>query len=321
VTARTQWRCATLRRLVLAGNALGPVGVGSLLARLTPDAAGRYNTTLEELDISEVSLCHGYFAAEASCGAGAIAAMLRSNTSLRRLSLRQNALGATQLAALLKSHRGSGLLPELDLSTNPLMADGAAVLANALTEAEDAGKPPVRTLDPLEVGEGGDGGKGGGGGNGGDSCDAAVVDLVGYSGGSHIPRPIDRDCVGRRGGSVRDLQMLNLAGCRIDSAAAISIASALSGLPLLRMLDLSHNHLGAVGAVAIASSIREGACGDSTMCVRRVLCVRCAHCVYGMLCMCCVVYCVYSVYSVYIVYGVLCVVCVLCCVMCVVCCV
>ena len=116
-----------------------------------------------------------------------------------------------------------------------------------------------------------------------------VVDLVGYSGGSHIPRPIDRDCVGRRGGSVRDLQMLNLAGCRIDSAAAISIASALSGLPFLRMLDLSHNHLGAVGAVAIASSIREGACGDSTMCVRRVLCVRCAYCVYGMLCMCCVV--------------------------------
>jgi hypothetical protein len=238
-------RCASLVVLNLGENAIGWGGARSLASGLAACAA------LEELVLDANPL--------GELGGAAIAGLVECLPSLTQLRLCRCELGIDAIIALCASLARTASLRLLDLS-EPLLTsrneEATSHIARALTGNATLArlvlrKHPCMSDTSTEA-----------------LCDALLDNAVlseldlsynalGPPSGELLGAALVRGC---------SLGVLQLAGCRLGTAGALALASALgSGLCPLRHLDLRSNGVGAEGVVALCSALASPHCTLQTL--------------------------------------------------------
>jgi Leucine-rich repeat (LRR) protein len=247
------WRLPQLASLSLAGLGLGRADADGLRAWRQPSALRDLDLSRNRLDdVALYQLTHARWPAALasldlsgnplSAHAGLHLAEWPVLASLSALSLARADLCADALCDLLDAPF-TATLARLDLSDNPaLHPDGAAALAAA----------PLPALRALCLAR----------------CRLSLGELRALLGApwfahltaldlSHNPLEdagLQALLAAARGGHLRSLASLSLAGCRLSPDGAAALAAA--PLPALTHLDLSDNPLGRPGASAFASAQR-----------------------------------------------------------------
>nr|XP_049616947.1 NACHT, LRR and PYD domains-containing protein 12 isoform X32 [Syngnathus scovelli] len=200
----------TLRELDLSHNDLGDDGLEALAAGLAKPQCTLQVLTLESCNLSEKS-------------GEALASVLSSSRTLRKLDLSDNYLGDDGLEAL-----AAGLanpqctLQVLNLMTGDLRKKSCEALASVLSSS--------RTLRELDLSDND---------LGDDGLEALAAGLA---------KP---QCT---------LQVLKLNSCKLSKKSCEALASVLSSSRTLRELDLSWNDLGDDGLEALAAGLAKPQC-------------------------------------------------------------
>jgi Ran GTPase-activating protein (RanGAP) involved in mRNA processing and transport len=257
-----------LSRLVMNSNAIGPIGVAELVAKLWPAVPG-VGATRRVPDLYFVDCAFGsapeslaaVFCGKAkslwlsSNGLGAAcvqraAPALAKNRFLRELCLHDNDIGDDGAEALATALRCNSVLSYLDLGSNGITATGARALARALARPGSALE--VLKLSSNRIGELGA---------------EAIAEVLAPSSGSVLAELyLDASNVGARGarslaaalGANRALKKLSLARGNIGDVGARALAAALGTNRSLESLDLSGSGVGADGVAALLAAL--GAC-------------------------------------------------------------
>ena len=194
----------TLKKLNVSFNSLSAAGAGSLASAL------KRNTTLTDLCLAHNNLC--------SAGAESLAVALQTNATLKLLRLSDNNLGPAGAKSLASALETNTTLTELDLSRNELGPTGAESLATALKRN--------KTLTGLNL----------------------SLNKLGSIGAESLAEVLGRDTT---------LTKLNLTWNEIGAVGGRSLAAALETNITLRELHLCWNNLSSTGAKSLAAALQR----------------------------------------------------------------
>ena len=150
----------TLKRLSLAYNNLGDVGVKAITAALTPDTSlmgmatrNNDNDHSDRKDGRRCSALHTLSLSRTKCGeqgAFDVAEMLRSNNTLEQLDIAVNPFGCKGVAYIAKALKSNKMLHHLELYNTDCSDEGAVALADMLRRNETLLELWISNLDETE---------------------------------------------------------------------------------------------------------------------------------------------------------------------------